>query len=552
MDFYKTFYEEQSLKGEKLNYIFRWLLVGVFFLVSFTMLNKPETRAAAYNAFILLGIAVSYNIVLMVLFAIKKHYGWIKYVSITLDVTFLCAYIFLASLSSPTAIATSATQLIFPVLLFFAALRVDRKTIIFCLVYILLAFNTVYFLRKPYIDPELFRRVYLIDLQGQIFKSVYILLFGLLILTFPNTIIGLLKKQESLFKKALDNYRRLADDISSKMNLLNQKGRELDTDMERADGALRRISESADGNSAHMDIQNEAVEQTGLVTKELAASIDTMAGLLESQSGMVKKSTENVKSVMDNMERLLKNAMKAAEHSGRLEGVSRNGRESMEQVIRSIQDMSEQSVILVETSNVMNSIAETTDMLSVNAAIEAAHAGEAGLGFAVVAQEIRKLADQTKAQSEQIARSLGGIKSGIDQATRLSDGAGQAFQNIETEIKDISVIIKSVRSSIAEQNERGQRIEEMLRGLEELNSRVKAGSGNMENGNARSQNAVNKLKDANQGLKEGFAAMLEALKGMSEAVEHVSRLTAENTHLIQSVATEVEQFEIMESSEKEG
>lgn len=549
MDFFTNFYRDQSIKGEKVNYIFRWILVALILVIAVSMYLRPYTREASKAAVLLTLVAASYNAVLSFLFAKKLHFGWIKYASVSLDVAMLCAYIYLASLSSPTAVATSSTQLIYPLIIFFAALRIDRKLIIYSLCYILVTYNLTYALGRGHIPQELFEQVYLLDWDGQIFRSAYILLFGVLIITFPSTILSILRKQEAMFSGAFGNYRKLADNVSVKTGELFSSSAKLDREMASAAQAIHAIAETAGGAREGMLSQDAMVEQTGKATGRLAETIDRLASLLDKQSSMIRDSSGTITSVLDDLDRVLQEAVQAVSLSAELEKAAKAGGDTIRSMIGGIQTMSGQSASLIETAGVMTGIAETTSLLAVNASIEAAHAGKSGAGFIVVAGEIRKLAEQTKAQSEQISLSLGAIKEGIDLATRHSGGAGEAFHTIEEKIRTVAGIIGNVRAAVEEEDKRGRAIGNMLSLLEDLTASVKEESTGMEGANDGARDSVRRLKEANTSVQRGVASMLASVDGVASAVARVNQMTKENRELIASVAKQVEGFEIVGQKE---
>jgi methyl-accepting chemotaxis protein len=120
---------------------------------------------------------------------------------------------------------------------------------------------------------------------------------------------------------------------------------------------------------------------------------------------------------------------------GNLSTSSSTGKDSLAQVVEDIGDISNQSQSLLEITSIIEDIADQTNMLSMNAAIEAAHAGDAGKGFAVVADEIRKLAESSGAESKIISTILKKMISDINNIAKQSI-------NVLRDLKKWTVIYK--------------------------------------------------------------------------------------------------------------
>jgi methyl-accepting chemotaxis protein len=151
----------------------------------------------------------------------------------------------------------------------------------------------------------------------------------------------------------------------------------------------------------------------------------------------------------------------------------------LQEVAANIQEIARESAGLLEINAVMENIASQTNLLSMNAAIEAAHAGESGKGFAVVASEIRKLAESSTAQSKTIGAVLKKIKDSIDRITKSTDGVLVKFEIIGAGIQTVTDQEKAVRDAMEEQGSGSKDILEAISRLKELTDLVKERSSEM-------------------------------------------------------------------------
>ena len=197
---------------------------------------------------------------------------------------------------------------------------------------------------------------------------------------------------------------------------------------------------------------NGHVTEQAAAVSEASAAIEEMIANIQSVTNTLQKNADNVKDLQEASE---------VGHSG-LSGVAAD-----------IQAITRESESLMEINSVMQNIASQTNLLSMNAAIEAAHAGEAGMGFAVVANEIRKLAESSAAQSKTISSVLKKIKGSIDTITKSTESVLRKFDAIDTGVKTVTAQENSILNAMEEQGHGSTQILQAMVRLNELTYGVK-------------------------------------------------------------------------------
>jgi methyl-accepting chemotaxis protein len=246
--------------------------------------------------------------------------------------------------------------------------------------------------------------------------------------------------------------------------------------------------------------------------------------------------------MLANVQSVTQTLIRNAENVHELITVSDEGRTSLQKVSQDIQEIARESEGLLEINAVMQNIASQTNLLSMNAAIEAAHAGEAGKGFAVVADEIRKLAVNSGEQSKTISTVLKKIKTAIDTITVSTNTVLEKFQAIDDRVKTVSQQEANIRSAMEEQGQGSQQVLEAIGKLNELTQMVKQGSQEMFTGSKEVIQESNNLEKATGEITGGMNEMAAGADQINIAVNRVSEISIKNKEHIQTLFTEVSRF----------
>jgi methyl-accepting chemotaxis protein len=220
------------------------------------------------------------------------------------------------------------------------------------------------------------------------------------------------------------------------------------------------------------------------------------------------------------------------------------GRSGLQEVAENIQEIDRESAGLLEINGVMETIASQTNLLSMNAAIEAAHAGEAGKGFAVVASEIRKLAESSAVQSKTISNVLKKIKDSIEKITQSTEGVLLKFEGIGEGIERVTQQEKTVREAMEEQGAGSQSILEAIGELRELTELVKERSGEMLEGSERVIKESRSLGRLTDEIAGGVQEIATGAEQINSSMDRVAGISAENKERIQGLMGEVAKFKV--------
>ena len=211
---------------------------------------------------------------------------------------------------------------------------------------------------------------------------------------------------------------------------------------------------------------SEKLTENGRDVQTLATAARDMTESVSTSSSAVEEMIANINSINSILEH-------NAESVGLLDGATRKGMTGIENVAELVSKIEENSNGLSEMSSVIQKIASQTNLLAMNAAIEAAHAGNSGRGFAVVADEIRKLAENSGSEARKISDVLKNVKQLIDATFKDTVDVQKEFSEVVQLSGTVVEQEQTVRRAISEQNEGGKQLLQAVGSMRELTQTVK-------------------------------------------------------------------------------
>ncbi len=350
-----------------------------------------------------------------------------------------------------------------------------------------------------------------------------------------------------LIDSTLESMKRLIVSIQGQAGTLSRVSVELSSNMTETAASIAEISASIRSIKRQTINQSASVVETNSTMEQITLNIQNLDEYIEQQASSVTQSSSAIEQMIANIASVTSTLMKNAENMQELTAASETGRSDLTAVSESIREVARESDGLLEISEVIQAIASQTNLLSMNAAIEAAHAGDSGKGFAVVADEIRKLAESSREQSKTVSSSLKKIKDAMDRITGSTDAVLAQFEDIDTRIQAVAEREKGILNAMDEQGQGSKEILVAIGQLNEITTQVKAGSDEMLTGSREIIKESGNLGRITEEVSGSMTEMSSGADQISEAINTVNGLSNNNKESIAALMAEMAKFRVEET-----
>ena len=325
---------------------------------------------------------------------------------------------------------------------------------------------------------------------------------------------------------------------------MEEIGSELSSNMTETASAVNQISANIDGVKQQAMTQAASVTETAATIEEIVRTIKQLNNSIETQAASVAQSSSSVEQMVANIASISQTLGKTDEAIQHLTAATGDGKATLVTSNTVTQKIAEESGSLMEASSVIQHIASQTNLLAMNAAIEAAHAGEAGKGFAVVADEIRKLAEESSAQGKTITATLKTLGGEIETLSASSKTVEEKFNAIFTLAEQVKEMSTRLTEAMREQENGSREVLTAIKSINTVTIEVQAGSEEMLKGGEGVAEEMQKLDGLTRVITESMNEMASGAVQINNAVQEVSEITQKNKRSIENLAAEVSKFKV--------
>ena len=353
-----------------------------------------------------------------------------------------------------------------------------------------------------------------------------------------------LQEDEALLRAKQTANKAVIEAIHRALCNLTEHGTVLAETMHTTSSDADNIAENISNLKQRLMRQAESVTQTDYTVKTILETLTTLDNYIAGQANEVIRSSSSIETMIANVRAVTKmleesNAVIQEAHDLTVQG--KTGAKNANEVAGEI---AKRSGDLLEAGEVIQNVASQTNLLAMNAAIEAAHAGEAGKGFAVVADEIRKLAEESNIQGKKIAAVIKESLQIIQKLTDAENTTEKTFEQVYTLVSKISEQEARILEAMQQQETGSKKIIAAIADINGITNDIKTKSEEMANNGRHTAEEMKTLNTLTAALTEKMNEMTGDVMNINKAIQTVHEVTQKNAQAIQDVVREVDSFQL--------
>lgn len=353
--------------------------------------------------------------------------------------------------------------------------------------------------------------------------------------------IGALGKDFNLIvvdlSKTIVSIKKVSSEILEIASTLDERVNHTVTLLENMKSNVESVNQS-------IIAQRQSVTESSTAITEIKGNIDSLNNLIDNQASCVTESSSSIEEMIANINSVSTNTANVKEKVEVLFGSTEEAKGLKNNINGLITDILKQSDSLIVINQAIANVANQTNLLSMNASIEAAHAGEAGKGFAVVADEIRKLAEQTALQAKESEQNIGTISKLIERIVDTFHVFDTTFTDISDSVESVKMLAEENEIAMNEQAEGSKQVLEAVTEINNITSQVHVGSQEMTEGTSSILLEIDRLTTISGDLKEMMNEVLDRVGEVVEDCREVKSISKQSKDFVSVLEENTGKFKI--------
>lgn len=346
------------------------------------------------------------------------------------------------------------------------------------------------------------------------------------------------------FNIFIENLRNIISQVKNSKSTLQSVDEEMLATTRATNSSIQQISSNISDVTVQIDKQSSNVNSTVATVTQIASNIENLNNMIENQSNGVSQASAAIEQMISNIISVSKSTEHMANAFNQLQVFTKNGIEKQKSVDEQLAKIEEQSQTLFNANKTISKIAGETNLLAMNAAIEAAHAGEAGQGFSVVADEIRNLSETSALQSKTIGAELKKIQDSISAVVASSSEAKEAFNSVGSNILETDQLVRQIRSAMEESESGSRQVTDALKIMNDATTEVRSSSAQMSSGNQTILESVQLLQEATNTMKSSIERIASDAGLIDRNGNTLNSISTTMEKSIQQIGSQIDLFKV--------
>jgi methyl-accepting chemotaxis protein len=353
--------------------------------------------------------------------------------------------------------------------------------------------------------------------------------------------IGVLSGHFNSFIKSLGKMVvRIKDSIIRTMALSN----DLASTSAESSASLEEIRINMENMKAKTTTLDDEIMKSNTLSGQVNEYVNGLKDLVNSQTSAISESSSSIDEMFTSIMNISKNIETKYDISLKLQEKANNGEKKMDNTIGTINKVSESATIIMDLLKVINNTSSQTNLLAMNAAIEAAHAGEYGRGFSVVADEIRKLAEDTSASSKNISKSLKELMAFMKSSQESSVDTNMIFREIFNGIKEVSDSMLEIKNAMNELGTGSSQIIQSLASLVKISESVNTSYGGIDRNILEIKSSLDNIGLLSKDTKNGMEEVNTGIRELYSTAKFIADIGIKNSDNIKELESLIVKFKM--------
>lgn len=317
--------------------------------------------------------------------------------------------------------------------------------------------------------------------------------------------------------------------------------------VEEASASTVQMKKNTESIGKGIEILDESVKDSTKAVTGITEAIEETDRELAGQIAMVEQSTAAVTQMIASIKSVGTITDRSSQSTRELAEATEKGGQLLSETTKTIAEIRDGLDGVRDITGIIQSIASRTNLLAMNAAIEAAHAGDSGRGFSVVADEIRKLAEASAKNSKEISTLLNGMIDSIQAADEAGNETREAFSTLDTRVKDVSSAYQEINSALNELETGGSEIQQAMSQLNETSDRVGRSAHTMREQTGTVDESIAQVQRVSEEVNSGIKEIAIGISEINSTMEHLMKLSQSISNIGSDLDQSIAVFRLEES-----